>query len=216
MATHRPPRAPGTGPVGGGRRAGLNPRAWGSTFASLHEPAFARYFAGTLAFFFSMQMLLRGYLIYDLTHDALALGFMSLTFALPMLVVAPIAGVVADRIDRRKIIVASQSLGCALTALTTVLVLTGAVQFWHLLVISLFSSSTMVFNMPARQAVPAEIRGAGVYVRCHSLLPPPSTHPLRTWAGTNTCRQAAHRPVARICGVGVVQWRESLRRDALW
>jgi MFS family permease len=135
-----------------------NPRAWGQTFAALDNRAYARYFWGTFAFFFAMQMqmLLRGYLIYDLTGDAFALGLISVTFAAPMLVLAPVAGVVADRLDRRTIIVVSQSIGLALTALTTLLILTGTIAFWHLLVISLFSASTMVFNMPARQAmVPA-------------------------------------------------------------
>jgi MFS family permease len=78
------------------------------------------------------------------------------TFAAPMLVLAPVAGVVADRFDRRTIIVLSQSIGLVLTGLTTVLIITDAIAYWQLLVISLLSASTMVFNMPARQAmVPA-------------------------------------------------------------
>src|SRR5438067_3251352 len=84
-----------------------NPRAWGQTFSALDDRNFARFFWANFAFFFAMQMqmLLRGYLIYDLTHDALALGLISVTFALPMLVLAPVAGVVADRFDRRAIVV---------------------------------------------------------------------------------------------------------------
>ena len=135
-----------------------NPRGWGQTFVALENPAFARYFWGTFAFFFAMQaqMLLRGYLVYDLTGDAFALGLISVTFAAPTLLLAPIAGVVADRVDRRKVIIFSQSVGLALTALTTLLILIDAIAYWQLLLISLFSSSTMVFNMPARQAmVPA-------------------------------------------------------------
>jgi MFS family permease len=137
------------------------PRVLAQTFASLDSPAFARYFWATLAFTFAMQMqmLLRGYLIFDLTGDPLALGVISVTFALPMLVIAPVAGVVADRFDRRTVIVASQSIGLALTGLTTALILTGAIAYWQLVAISLVSSSTMVFNMPARQAlVPRLVR----------------------------------------------------------
>jgi MFS family permease len=135
-----------------------NPAGWGKTFAALETPAFARYFWATFAFFFAMQMqmLLRGYLIYDLTGDPFALGLISVTFAAPMLLLAPAAGVIADRFDRRIIIILSQSIGLALTALTTILILAGTITYWQLLVISLFSSCTMVFNMPARQAmVPA-------------------------------------------------------------
>ncbi len=143
---------------GAARLPWWNPRGWGQTFGALENRAFARYFWGTFAFFFAMQMqmLLRGYLIYDLTGDALALGLISVTFAAPMLVLAPVAGVVADRFDRRTIIVLSQSIGLVLTGLTTVLIITDTITYWHLLVISFFSASTMVFNMPARQAmVPA-------------------------------------------------------------
>ncbi|MGH2603828.1 MAG: MFS transporter, partial [Dehalococcoidia bacterium] len=146
------------GGAGGTALPWWNPRGWGQTFAALDNPAYARYFWATLAFFFAMQMqmLLRGYLIYDLTGDALALGLISVTFAAPMLVLAPVAGVVADRFDRRMIIIVSQSVGLALTALTTVLILMDTIAYWQLLVISLFSAGTMVFNMPARQAmVPA-------------------------------------------------------------
>ena len=137
-----------------------NPRMLRQTFVSLENPAYARYFWATLGFTFAMQMqmLLRGYLIYDLTGDALALGLISLTFAAPTLLIAPFAGVVADRIDRRKIIIVSQAIGLALTGLTTALILTETIAYWHLLVISLFSSSVMIFNMPARQAlVPAMV-----------------------------------------------------------
>ena len=132
-----------------------NPRMLRQTFASLQNPAYARYFWATLGFTFAMQMqmLLRGYLIYDLTGDPLALGIISLTFALPMLFLAPVAGVVADRFDRRAVIVTSQSIGLALTALTAVLILTDVITYWQLVLISLASSSTMVFNMPARQAL---------------------------------------------------------------
>lgn len=125
------------------------------TFASLENPAYARYFWGTAAFFFAMQMqmLLRGYLIFDLTGDPFALGLISVTFALPMLVLGPVAGVVADRIDRRTIVVVSQTISLVLTGITTALILTDTIAYWHLLVISLFAASVMTFNMPARQAI---------------------------------------------------------------
>lgn len=137
------------------------PAALGTTFQSLENPAFARYFFATLAFFFAMnmQILLRGWLVYVLTDDTLALGLISASFALPTLVLSPFGGVFADRFDRRTVIVVSQVFQFVLTVVTTALVVTGAVQYWHLLVISLVTACASAFNMPARQAIVPEIVG---------------------------------------------------------
>lgn len=129
-----------------------------TTFQSLEDPRFARYWLGTLAFFWAMnmQIMLRGWLVYKLTDDALALGMINAAFAIPTLVFSPIGGVVADRFDRRKVIVFSQLFQLALTVLTTVLVLTHTVHYWHLLVLSVLAAAAGSFNFPARAAlVPA-------------------------------------------------------------
>jgi hypothetical protein len=76
----------------------------GSTFVSLAEREFRWYFAGTLAFFMAMQMqfVLRGYLAFQLTDSASALGLVAVSITLPMLLVAPDAGVIADRVNKRR------------------------------------------------------------------------------------------------------------------
>ncbi len=64
---------------------------WGRTFTALSERDYAIYFGGNLAFFMAMQMnqLLRGYLAFELTNAASALGLVALGIALPMLFVSP-------------------------------------------------------------------------------------------------------------------------------
>lgn len=118
-------------------------------------PEFANYFWGMVAFFFGMNMMvvLRGYLVYNITGSEIALALIMLSVAGPMLVMAPIGGVIADRIDKRRLLIWAQVAVCALNALNTVLIITGVIEFWHLLVLSALSGTTFSFVMPARQAI---------------------------------------------------------------
>lgn len=118
-------------------------------------PEFANYFWGMVAFFFGMNMMvvLRGYLVYNITGSEIALALIMLSVALPMLVMAPIGGVIADRIDKRRLLIWAQVAVCALNALNTVLIIAGVIEFWHLLVLSALSGTTFSFVMPARQAI---------------------------------------------------------------
>jgi MFS family permease len=136
--------APGNYPVTG----------WRATFASLSIPEYNLYFWGMLAFFSGMNMMivLRGFLVYDLTGDSRALAAIMLSVSLPMLVVAPIGGVITDRVDRRTLMIAAQLAVAVVNLVNTVLILTGAVAMWNLLIMSVMSGIAFSFNMPARQA----------------------------------------------------------------
>jgi len=127
---------------------------WRATFVSLSVPEYALYFWGMLAFFSGMNMMivLRGYLVYDLTGSSNALAAIMLSVSLPMLVFAPIGGVITDRVDRRSLMLAAQLAVAFVNLINTVLILTGAVAFWNLLIMSVASGIAFSFNMPARQA----------------------------------------------------------------
>jgi len=128
---------------------------FGDTFASLGEREYAWYFAGNIAFFMGMQMqfVLRGYLAYELTDSALSLGIIALSIALPMLFVAPIGGVVADRVNKRRLLIVTQSVAAMASAVTALLIIAGVIEFWHLVATSLITGFVFSFNMPARQAL---------------------------------------------------------------
>jgi MFS family permease len=128
---------------------------WRATFASLSVPDYARYFYGMVAFFAGMNMMivLRGYLVYDITGSPAALGLIMLSVALPMLVMAPIGGVVADRVDKRVLMIWAQIAVFGLNLINTVLIITEVIEFWHLMVLSTLSGAAFSFNMPARQAI---------------------------------------------------------------
>ena len=138
------PRAPNDFPTSG----------WRATFASLSIPDYNKYFWGMVAFFSGMNMMivLRGYLVYDLTDSEIALSMVMLGVALPMLVIAPIGGVVADRVDRRTLMIWAQVVVTLLNLANTVLIIAGVIEFWHLMVFSTLSGFAFSFNMPARQA----------------------------------------------------------------
>ncbi|MPZ48078.1 MAG: MFS transporter [Dehalococcoidia bacterium] len=126
-----------------------------STFASLSEPDYRWYFAGNIAFFMGMQMqfVLRGYLAFDLTNSASSLGLIALAISLPTLLVAPIAGVVADRVNKKYLLIGTQVVAAMASVVVTVLILGGWIQFWHLFAISLVTGAVFAINMPARSAL---------------------------------------------------------------
>lgn len=136
-------------------RAVLNPSRWGTTFTSLKEREYAWYFAGNIAFFMGMQMqiILRGYLAYDLTGQAFALALVSAAMAIPMLVVAPFGGVVADRVNKRTLLMITQSVAAIASVVIAIMILAGVIELWHLIAVSLVTGTVFSFNMPARQAL---------------------------------------------------------------
>jgi MFS family permease len=90
--------------------------------------------------------------VYDLTGDPKSLAAVMLGVALPMLFIAPIAGVVTDRVDRRMLMIVAQLAVAFVNLINTVLILTDTVAVWNLLIMSVASGVAFSFNMPARQA----------------------------------------------------------------
>lgn len=131
------------------------PSFFRSTFASLSEREYAWYFSGNLAFFMAMQMqfILFGFLTFDLTGSAKALGAVAAAFALPTLVAGPISGVIADRVNKRTLLHITQLSAMGMSATMAVLVISGVIELWHLLVASVFLGIMMSLAMPTRQAL---------------------------------------------------------------
>ncbi len=115
---------------------------------------------GAVASFMSMnmQMTTRAWLVLRITDDSpLALTWTMVSFALPLTIVSLIAGALADRIPRRRMVIFSQGGNTVMTLLVAALDLTGVVTLWHLIVIGLFNGSLMALNMPSRQAMISEV-----------------------------------------------------------
>ena len=106
-----------------------------------------------------MQMLARGYLVYELTDSASLLGIVSAGSAVPMLVLALFGGAIADRFERKRLIQIGQVVVALLALLVGVAIAMEWVQWYHLLIASLVQGSIWSFMMPARQAIIPQIVG---------------------------------------------------------
>jgi MFS family permease len=127
----------------------------------LRIDAYRWLFTSNMAFFLAMQSqaLVRGFLAFQLTNSEFALGGVSFVVAAPMLLVSPLGGVLADRFDRRALIMAAQGLVLASEITVLTLYVTGHLVFWHLLVSGLVMGCVFPLMMPARQAIVANLVG---------------------------------------------------------
>jgi MFS family permease len=99
-----------------------------------------------------MQSIAMSWLVYRLTNSAILLGVIGFVSQIPSFILSPIAGVYADRWNRRYMLIGTQAL-LMLQALTlAALVLGGVVAVWHLIALALFSGIVTAFDAPARQS----------------------------------------------------------------
>lgn len=134
---------------------------WKRTFDSLNERDFRMLWLGMLPGTFAMQMgmVTNGYLAYEITGSAAAVGFVTLGFGVPMLFLSLVGGVVADRFSKRQILMATQSVVGIAALILSVLVLTDLIRIWHMTLVALMMGTAFAFNMPARQAFVGELVG---------------------------------------------------------
>jgi MFS family permease len=134
-----------------------------STFASLSYRDYRLLWLGQLGASASlwMEQVARPLLIYSLTESALWVGLIAATRMLPQLLLGLLAGVLADRLDKKKILLLSQTITLSMHALTAALLLTNVITPWMVFVTTFISGASQAFNQPARQSliprlVPAE------------------------------------------------------------
>jgi predicted MFS family arabinose efflux permease len=100
-----------------------------------------------------MQIVAQSWLIYRLSHSKFLLGLDQFLGGLPIFLFSLIGGVVADRVERRKILLGSQYMQMASAGLLTILVATGHVHVWHILCLSFVSGFAQAFGGPAYLAL---------------------------------------------------------------
>lgn len=98
-----------------------------------------------------------GWLVYRLTDSALMLGVVGFVGDIPTAVFAPIAGVLADRLNRFRVLVIVQTLAMVQAIVLAALVLAGVVEVWHILVLMLISGLLTSFDVPTRQSFMVEL-----------------------------------------------------------
>lgn len=100
-----------------------------------------------------MQIVAQGWLIYRLSHSAFLLALDQFLGGIPIFLFSLIGGVVADRMERRKILLGSQYVQMATAGILTLLVATGTVHVWQILCLSFISGLAQAFGGPAYQAL---------------------------------------------------------------
>ncbi len=137
-------------------------RAGRVTFAALAVPNYRRYLSGQSISLVGtwMQMTAQSWLVLTLTHSSTVLGVVVALQTLPVLLLAPYGGVIADRVDKRRMMIGLQSaMGLQALALG-LLTVTGAVRVWEIGVLAALLGLNNAFENPSRQSFMLELVGA--------------------------------------------------------
>lgn len=123
-------------------------------FAALTLPQFRTLWLGMFFSLAAMQteLVARSWLAYDISDSAFLLGIVAMARSIPQVALSPIAGVAADRYDRRNVLLASQIAMMILALINAVLVHMGVIEIWHLFVLGLLQGMAFPFTMPTRTA----------------------------------------------------------------
>jgi MFS family permease len=143
----------------------MNIRAWvaeprfPATFSALQYPNYRKWFGGqTISLMGTwMQWVAQGWLVYNLTGSKLALGAISFAGTLPTLFLMLPAGVLADRVSKRRLLMVTQSAMMLLAFTLAVLVASGRLEIWMIAVIAVLTGITNSFDAPARLSLAVEL-----------------------------------------------------------
>jgi MFS family permease len=168
-------------------------------FRALRHRNYRLYFFGQLTSLAGtwMQSAAQAWLVLKLTNSATMLGVVSFAQFTPILLVGLFAGVIVDRVDRRRLIITTQILlmlsAFALAALTW----TGAVRVEHVIILAAFNGTVGSFDMPGRQSFVVEMVGYDDLANAIALnsmmfnsarmLGPAAAGLLIAWLGIGTC-----------------------------
>jgi MFS family permease len=136
-------------------------RAGRLTFAALSVPNYRRYYVGQAISLCGtwMQMTAQAWLVLSLTHSAAALGVVIGLQTLPVLLLAPYGGVIADRVDKRRAMIGLQSAMGVQALVLGILTVTHIVQVWEVGLLATLLGVNNAFESPARQSFMLELVG---------------------------------------------------------
>ena len=131
------------------------------TFSALRHRNYRLFFFGQVTSLSGtwMQWVAQGWLVYELTGSAFALGVVGFATRLPVIFLSLIAGVLADRVEKRRILIVTQLISMVLAFILAALTLSGRVQFWHVVVLGALAGATHSFDAPTRQSFYKELVG---------------------------------------------------------
>lgn len=104
-----------------------------------------------------MQQIAMGWLVYRLTNSPFMLGVVGFSSQIPIFILSPFAGVIADRGNRHRIIIVTQILAMAQALTLALLTFTGAVQVWQVIVLGIFLGCISALDIPTRHSFVVEM-----------------------------------------------------------
>ncbi|HVG22465.1 MAG TPA: MFS transporter [Blastocatellia bacterium] len=138
-----------------------NRRQLPSAMRALKHRNFQLFFSGQLVSLVGtwMQSVAQSWLVYRLTGSPVLLGLVGFSSQIPVFLLAPIGGIVADRKDRHRIIIITQTVAMLLAFALAALTLSGLIKVWHIFVFAAMLGVINSFDIPARQAFIVDMVG---------------------------------------------------------
>jgi MFS family permease len=149
----QPGMAPVPGASGASRAAG--------TFRALRHRNFQLFFGGQIISLIGtwMQTVAQAWLIYRLTGSGALLGVLGFVGQIPIFLLSPLAGLVADRWPRRRVVISTQTASMLLAFILAALTMTGHIRVWEIIVLATLLGIVNAFDVPARQSFLIEMVG---------------------------------------------------------
>jgi MFS family permease len=146
-------------------------RLTAGSFASLSVPNYRLYFTGQAISLIGtwMQTVAQAWLVLELSHSGTVLGVLVAVQLLPVLLFSPYAGVIADRIDKRRLLVANNVFSGLLALTLGLLAITGVVTLWMVFVLAAGLGVARAFTAPAQQSFVSELVGVDLLQNAVSL-----------------------------------------------
>ena len=107
-----------------------------------------------------IQNVALGWYVYQLTNSQFLLGLVPFLAQMPITLFGLFGGVIADRFERRRLVMVTASMNLVLNGIMAWLALTGQLQFWHLVVVAILGGFILMADGPARQAMVMDLLGA--------------------------------------------------------
>ncbi len=147
-------------------RTGVDPPASpggavSATFRALRHRNFQLFFGGQLISLTGtwMQNVAQAWLVYRITGSSFLLGSVGFASQIPVFLAAPIGGIVADRFNRQRIVIATQLSSMTLALVLATLTLTRTIHVWHIFLLAALLGLVNAFDIPARQSFLVEMVG---------------------------------------------------------
>ncbi|GAC1428623.1 MAG: MFS transporter [Terriglobales bacterium] len=131
------------------------------TLRALRHANFQLFFSGQLISLIGtwMQSVAQAWLVYRITDSSLLLGSVGFASQIPVFLVAPLGGIVADRFNRHRVVIATQVASMILAGILAALTLVGKVQVWHIFVLAALLGVVNAFDIPGRQSFLVDMVG---------------------------------------------------------